>query len=109
LLPGTLFWGIYNVICSSIEGRGKPFLVSIISVFGGLLTLVLDAIIVSRLGAFGASIASSLSYLIVMIFSLFIYKKYIGTINVFPTFNDIKYFVQIIIKQAKKIVKVTQS
>lgn len=63
LLPGVTIFSVSNVIGSYFAGIGKPHLNLAASLVGLVVTLVLDFILIPRLGIVGAAIASSMSYL----------------------------------------------
>ncbi|HVS48972.1 MAG TPA: polysaccharide biosynthesis C-terminal domain-containing protein, partial [Candidatus Dormibacteraeota bacterium] len=63
LLIGLAAEGAAGVITAFLYGRGRPGLNSLAAGTGLIVTLVLDLILIPRLGAVGAAIASSAAYL----------------------------------------------
>jgi O-antigen/teichoic acid export membrane protein len=64
LLIGLSAEGLAGVITAFLYGIGQPGLNSIAMGVGVLVTVILDALLIPRLGATGAAVASSASYLI---------------------------------------------
>jgi O-antigen/teichoic acid export membrane protein len=64
LLIGLSAEGLAGVITAFLYGIGQPGLNSIAMGVGLLVTVILDALLIPRFGATGASVASSASYLI---------------------------------------------
>jgi O-antigen/teichoic acid export membrane protein len=63
LLVGLAAEGAAGVITAFMFGRGRPGLNSLAAGLGVAVTIVLDLILIPRLGAVGAAIASSVAYL----------------------------------------------
>ena len=63
LLIGLAAEGVSGVITAFLFGRGHPGLNSLAAGAGVVVTLVLDVILIPRLGTVGAAIASSAAYL----------------------------------------------
>ena len=63
LLIGLAAEGVSGVITAFLFGRGHPGLNSLAAGAGVIVTLVLDVILIPRLGTVGAAIASSAAYL----------------------------------------------
>jgi lipopolysaccharide/colanic/teichoic acid biosynthesis glycosyltransferase/O-antigen/teichoic acid export membrane protein len=63
LLIGLAAEGVSGVITAFLYGRGHPGLNSLAAGTGLVVTLVLDVILIPRLGTVGAAIASSAAYL----------------------------------------------
>jgi O-antigen/teichoic acid export membrane protein len=63
LLVGLAAEGVAGVITAYMYGRGRPGLNSLAAGTGVTVTIVLDLILIPRLGAVGAAIASSAAYL----------------------------------------------
>jgi Na+-driven multidrug efflux pump len=75
LLPGVMALGWAKVASAVITGRGR----AIYGVYSGLIdvpvTIALYFLLIPPLGADGAAIASSASYLITTFVGLFLYRK----------------------------------
>jgi lipopolysaccharide/colanic/teichoic acid biosynthesis glycosyltransferase len=63
LLVGLAFEGAAGVVTAYLYGRGRPGLNSLAAGTGLIVTVVLDVILIPRLGAVGAAIASTAAYL----------------------------------------------
>ncbi|GAC1683915.1 MAG: hypothetical protein PVS2B2_23030 [Candidatus Acidiferrum sp.] len=62
ILPGTIMLASGKVMSAVITGRGKPEFNSMVAIVGGILTLVLDLLLIPRMGIRGAALASSITY-----------------------------------------------
>jgi len=62
MIPATIFWGLYRLVASDVEGRGMPGLVSVCSGVASLCIVVLDLLWIPRYGAMGAAWASFIAY-----------------------------------------------
>lgn len=78
LLPGVALTGVTGVLVASVVGRGRPMY----SLYAGLvtlpLTLALYAGLIPWLGASGAALASSLSYLFSFLLISWYYRRLTG-------------------------------
>jgi O-antigen/teichoic acid export membrane protein len=63
LLPGTISLAMGKVAASDLAGRGKTTYSSIFSVVSLVVTVVLDLLLIPRMGIQGAALASSVAYL----------------------------------------------
>lgn len=62
LLPGIIMLGVGKVLASDLNGRGKPAYGSWAALCALTATLLLDFLLIPRMGFLGAAIASSISY-----------------------------------------------
>jgi O-antigen/teichoic acid export membrane protein len=62
LLPGTVALSLGRVAASDLSGRGKSGYSSVFSVNALVVTVVLDLLLIPRIGINGAAIASSVAY-----------------------------------------------
>ncbi len=62
LLPGVWFLGMGLVIQSDLGGRGRPGLSSKLAALAASVTVVLDLILIPRLGVLGGALASVCAY-----------------------------------------------
>ena len=62
LLPGMVAIGIHVTLYSDLAGRGRPEIGTVASAIALIGTLVLDIILIPRLGIAGAAIASTIAY-----------------------------------------------
>lgn len=76
LLPGISIFSVSNILASYLAGVGlleKNIYASIVS---GIVTVVLDIYLIPRIGINGASIATSLSYIICTLVTIGFYIQY---------------------------------
>jgi O-antigen/teichoic acid export membrane protein len=64
LLPGVIALSLAKVICSDLAARGKPEFSSIFAVVSLGVTVILDLVLIPRMGIKGASLASSAAYVV---------------------------------------------
>jgi O-antigen/teichoic acid export membrane protein len=99
LIPGSIFWGVFLLLASDIEGRGHPWRVSTISTITAVATAVLGLILIPMWNSTGAAIVSSVTQGVSMILALRLYKRMIG-VNLIqlliPTVEDLRSFVEVI-------------
>lgn len=75
LLPGAVALGPTRVLISYFSGRGRPIESLRAEVFGLIVTVVLNALLIPRLGAVGAACASCAAYLL---YSMYICKRFVN-------------------------------
>lgn len=63
LLPGVLALGITRILGAHFQGSGRPELGTLMVTFSFIETIVLDIILIPRMGAVGAAIASTIAYI----------------------------------------------
>jgi O-antigen/teichoic acid export membrane protein len=63
LLPGTVALAVGKVMSADLTARGKPEYSSIFAAATLLVTVILDVILIPRMGIQGAALASSAAYL----------------------------------------------
>jgi O-antigen/teichoic acid export membrane protein len=99
LLPGSVFWGVFTLISSDLEGRGQPWKVSSVSLQSAVAILVLDTLLIPRLGAQGAAIASSITRCLSLVLLINIYTRMVK-INpqalIIPGKEDLQFLVNIV-------------
>jgi O-antigen/teichoic acid export membrane protein len=66
LLPGVWALGIYINLMNDLGGRGHPRIKSLTAACGVLVTVVLNLVLVPRLGIVGAAWASTASYVVLL-------------------------------------------
>jgi len=75
LLPGTVAFGVTNVLAHDLAGRGRPEFNALVAAASLVLTIPLDVILIPSLGATGAAIASSISYAASTLLTLLAYAR----------------------------------
>lgn len=79
LMPGVYMMIIFKFLNGDLAARGYPMVAFYIFSFGAILNIVLNVILIPKMGINGAAIASSISYsLSAIIFLMQYYKKVIG-------------------------------
>ena len=79
LLPGIISLSIWKVLCNDLAGRGLPqykFYSSLPSFF---ITVLLNIILIPKLGIIGAAITTSIAYFISTVIIICIYTRISGT------------------------------
>ena len=75
LLPGVLALGVTRILGGHFQGSGRPELGTLMVAFSFVETIVLDIILIPRMGALGAAIASSVAYITSALVGLVIFTK----------------------------------
>jgi O-antigen/teichoic acid export membrane protein len=97
LLPGTIFWGVFSLLSSDLEGRGLPWKASTISMASAVMTIILDIALIPLLGALGAAVVSSITYAFSMLLAVVLYRRLTGvstTDILIPKTEDIRLLVE---------------
>ena len=69
LLIGVLFYSLAQINNTALSAIGKPKVVTKIVLFAALLNVVLNMFLIPKYGIGGAAFSTSLSYLVVLVFS----------------------------------------
>jgi O-antigen/teichoic acid export membrane protein len=64
LLPGVWLLGLAKLLVTYLMGIGKPEVGSFAAIISLIATIILDLMLIPKLGIIGASIASSCAYLV---------------------------------------------
>ena len=95
LLPGMIFWGVFTLLASDIEGRGFPLQISIISTLSAIAAISLDWLLIPVWNATGAAVVSSVTYGLAMLLAAYLYHRMLG-IQVgkilLPKLADLRFF-----------------
>lgn len=75
LLPGITCFAFCSIIAAYIAGRGKIEYNTIGSFVSLIATVILDIILIPKIGICGAAIASSCSYIIATLIAIFYYNR----------------------------------
>ena len=98
LLPGMIFWGVFTLLASDIEGRGFPLQVSIVSVISAIAAVTLDWLLIPIWNATGAAVVSSLTYGLAMLLAALVYRRLLGIrVNkvLLPRLADLRFFSEV--------------
>lgn len=82
LLPGILALGITRILGAHFQGSGRPELGTLMVAFSFVETVVLDIILIPKIGALGAAIASTIAYITSALIGLIIFTK-LWNVNIF--------------------------
>ena len=94
LLPGMIFWGVFTLLSSDIEGRGFPLQISIVSVISALAAISLDWLLIPVWNATGAAVVSSATYALAMLLAAVLYRRLLGVqVNrvLLPRLADLRF------------------
>lgn len=75
LLIGTLAFGGWRILAYDIYARGKPMLNTWITGFSVVLNVILNIIYIPKFGITGAAWATTISYSLMLIITIFFYGK----------------------------------
>ncbi len=76
LLPGIAIFSVSNILANYLAGVGLVHKNIYSSLVSGSVTVILDLLLIPRIGINGASIATSFSYIIFTLMTLFFYVQY---------------------------------
>jgi O-antigen/teichoic acid export membrane protein len=62
MIPASIFWGLFRLLASDIEGRGRPGWVSACSLVASVTIIGLDLLWIPRYAVMGAAWASLIAY-----------------------------------------------
>lgn len=99
LLPGAGTFSISRILVGDLLGRGKPMLGTISSAVGLITMVILDILLIPKMGIIGAPIAASISYIVINILLIAFYLKISGNnfLTLFNiTFDELKVYKGII-------------
>ncbi|MCD6168519.1 MAG: polysaccharide biosynthesis C-terminal domain-containing protein, partial [Caldisericia bacterium] len=95
LLPGTIAISIHKVLVFALMGKGYPEYLSYSSVIAFIITIGLDLVFIPLIGVSGAALASTIAYVICLIFTMHWYRKTTTlslTKIIIPHRDDFRYF-----------------
>jgi O-antigen/teichoic acid export membrane protein len=75
LLPGVLVLGVGKVLGSVVAGRGRPRYMLYSGALGAAVTIILYLVLIPRYHEWGASAASSVSYVLTMLIVLYYFRR----------------------------------
>lgn len=87
LLPGVLILTIYKVMNMDLAGKGKPWVAMWAMLPALVVNIIMNLILIPKLGASGAAISSTFSYTIAGILFLLLYSR---TVNI-PIIEILRY------------------
>jgi O-antigen/teichoic acid export membrane protein len=84
LLPGIVALGVWRNLIFDLSGRGQPEVKSYTATVAAVLTVILDVLLIPRIGIIGAATASSVAYAAGAITAVSAYRRHTGA-----TFRDL--------------------
>jgi O-antigen/teichoic acid export membrane protein len=93
-----IFWGVFTLLASDIEGRGLPWRVSSVSLVSAIATIGLDLLLIPLWNATGAAIVSSITYGLSMFLAAHTYFRIMGISTrkiLLPQREDLQFFAEI--------------
>ena len=76
LVPGTFFYSFWKIIVNDLIGRGKATIYSYSAVISAFVLICLDLLLIPSVGIIGASIATSIAYVIATLFVVVKFTNY---------------------------------
>lgn len=109
LLPGIIALSIARVLASDIAGRGRPMLNTYMAAVSVAVNIGFNILWIPRLGIEGAALASTISYIILLIEELLIYsrisKNSIAKI-LFIQRSDFTFYKRFVLLVAKRLIPI---
>lgn len=78
MVPAMGIWGLYRLLASDVEGRGRPGLVSMSSLVATVTIVALDLVWIPRHGILGAAWASLVAYSAALVVVAFMFCRVTG-------------------------------
>ena len=78
LLPGVVLLTVFKVINMDLAGKGKPWVSMKAMVPALIINIVLNILLIPNQGAYGAALASTISYTIAAVLFIHFYSKEVG-------------------------------
>ena len=78
LLPGIVFLSASRVLANDIAGRGKPLLNTYVGGFGLVVQVILNLVLISKIGVAGSAWATSISYTLIFMVRVVVYSRVSG-------------------------------
>lgn len=106
LLPGIVAFSSVNVLAAYINGIGKPRLNLIVAVASLTVTVTLDLILIPRFGIVGAALASTCSYTLSAILTIWLFIRETGSSVrevVMPNTSDFKLLASLLRPPASRV------
>ncbi|MDP4085842.1 MAG: flippase [Bacillota bacterium] len=75
IIPGVAVLAVEKILSNDLAGRGKPELNMYVSFFNVALNVVLNLILIPKIGVAGAAISTTITYVASFIIKCWIYKK----------------------------------
>jgi O-antigen/teichoic acid export membrane protein len=78
LIPGVFFLTIFKVMNMDLAGKGKPWVSAKAMIPALLINVIMNFILIPKIGANGAAISSTLSYSFASLLFLYLYSRETG-------------------------------
>jgi len=76
LLPGTFCFSMWKIFVNDLIARGKAVIYSYSALISAIVIVGLDLVLVPETGIIGASIASSVGYIVATLYVVYKFMKY---------------------------------
>ncbi|KON86261.1 hypothetical protein AF332_05115 [Sporosarcina globispora] len=105
LLPGIILFSVDRILSNDLAGRGKPELNMYTSIFTVVSNIILNFVLIPKIGIAGAAVSTSVTYSLSTIIKIVLYKRETGVAYsklVLLQKEDIALFKQLINKAVKR-------
>ncbi len=75
ILPGVVMFMIFRILNSRLDGFGKPVIGILITIPGFILNVILNYFLIPEYGAYGAAVATDISYTLVAVLMVVGYSR----------------------------------
>ncbi|MBI9036144.1 MAG: polysaccharide biosynthesis C-terminal domain-containing protein [Bacteroidales bacterium] len=75
MLPGVIMFLVFRILNSRLDGFGKPMIGVSLTIPGLILNVILNYFLIPKYGAYGAAVATDISYALMMVLMLFTYSR----------------------------------
>ncbi|MBU8771497.1 flippase [Cytobacillus oceanisediminis] len=105
LLPGIILFSVDRILSNDLAGRGKPELNMYTSIFTVVSNIILNFVLIPKIGIAGAAVSTSVTYSLSTIIKIVLYKRETGVAYsklVLLQKEDMVLFKQLINKAVKR-------
>lgn len=78
LLPGIILFSVDRILSNDLAGRGKPELNMYTSIFTVASNIILNILLIPKVGIAGAAISTSVTYSLSTLVKMFLFKRETG-------------------------------
>jgi O-antigen/teichoic acid export membrane protein len=105
LLPGIILFSVDRILSNDLAGRGKPELNMYTSIFTVVSNIVLNFLLIPKIGIAGSAISTSVTYSLSTLIKMVLFKRETGlqySQFIFLQKEDIEAYKKIIRKRMRK-------
>jgi O-antigen/teichoic acid export membrane protein len=105
LLPGIILFSVDRILSNDLAGRGKPELNMYTSIFTVVSNIILNIVLIPKMGIAGAAYSTSITYSLSSIIKMILFKRSTGVSYsklLFIQKEDISAIKQVIDKKVRK-------